>query len=60
VPKKQDDIIEPIDANFEDVTIAICTDLAPKLKTIKNNDLNCKHMSLTPTPKQEEMFPVVC
>lgn len=58
MPKKQDKITQPIDADFEDVTIAIRTDLAPGLKTIKNNDLNCKHMSLTPTPKQEEMFPV--
>lgn len=36
MPKKQDDIIEPIDADFEDVAGVVGGTLPNRVKTLKN------------------------
>lgn len=57
--KKDDKIIEPINASFEDVTDKIIkSNLSPAHKPNKNKDMLAKIGELVPPPPQQELFHV--
>lgn len=57
MPKKTEQIIEPIDADFDEVVGAIAKS-SPTQKAIKNKELASKAVVLVPPPLQTELFHV--
>lgn len=58
MPKKTEQIIEPIDASLDDVTSAVLHVLGTKQKTIKIKDLPNNSLVLGTTPIQQSLFHV--